>query len=422
MSADANVSSEDRKPDSAAFSAHEYGGHILAFGLAITSALMLVAFAARFTEFFSFPDVLSSAVEEDLLAFFRGGEMALAGNAEQAYVPELFTEPFGVLGKGLLFLNPPHAFLFFAPWSAFGYPVAKAIYLALAFGCTAYLANKAMPGRGIVPFFVVLFSPALLLSFDYMQLSPLITACLVFALLNARSKPIVSGILLAFATIKPQYGVLVPVFLIARGDWRCFGAAAVATIALVGVSIAVFGAGVWQTFIASILGGEHLHHIIYTYTLMVTAGQSVAKWGGGAEVRLLLQVLATLLAAGVVVWAARTRPPGQATFFFLMAAALAAPSFMLYDWPHVAIALLFLLRERSPWPVSLQLQALHLWVVPLSVPLATGYLGFHPMTYSACVPLFLAIFTMSAAYMLLKTGSRNPQQEALPLATLKAAN
>ena len=71
------------------------------------------------------------------------------------------------------------------------------------------------------------------------------------ALVTLDRRPIVAGILFGLLAYKPQFGVLIPLVLIASGRWRCFAAAA-ATVALFALATTLaFGADVWDAFLAS---------------------------------------------------------------------------------------------------------------------------------------------------------------------------
>src|SRR6185437_3011323 len=85
------------------------------------------------------------------------------------------------------------------------------------------------------------------------QSSLITTAALlaIFALLDRR--PILSGILIGFLTIKPQLGILFPFALVASGRWKVFFAAAATTVALLAVSIAIGGVDSWYDYITRAL-------------------------------------------------------------------------------------------------------------------------------------------------------------------------
>ena len=54
--------------------------------------------------------------------------------------------------------------------------------------------------------------------------------------------------LIGLLAYKPQFGVLIPIALLAGGAGRTIGAAAATVAALVAVSFAMLGGGVWHAF------------------------------------------------------------------------------------------------------------------------------------------------------------------------------
>ena len=56
------------------------------------------------------------------------------------------------------------------------------------------------------------------------------------------------GIAFGLLTVKPQLGLLVPVLLIAQGNWRTFFAAAATALVLAALSVLVYGAEAWQAY------------------------------------------------------------------------------------------------------------------------------------------------------------------------------
>jgi hypothetical protein len=63
----------------------------------------------------------------------------------------------------------------------------------------------------------------------------------------------VAGILIGLLTVKPQLGVLFPFALIASGRWRVFWWAAITTLALFAMSLALGGEASWLDYIAKAL-------------------------------------------------------------------------------------------------------------------------------------------------------------------------
>ena len=79
-----------------------------------------------------------------------------------------------------------------------------------------------------------------------------LTAALLGAALTLLDRrPLVSGILIGCLAYKPQFGLLIPLVLIASARWRVFASAAI-TVAVMALAVTfAFGSEVWSAFLAS---------------------------------------------------------------------------------------------------------------------------------------------------------------------------
>ena len=222
-----------------------------------------------------------------------------------------------------------------------------------------------------------------------------LTAALIgAALCQLDRRPILAGILIGCLTYKPQFGLLIPLVLIATGRWRVFAAAAV-TLAVMALTVTfAFGVDVWSAFLAT---GK------FTRTVVLEQGgtgwykiQSVFSWvrlwGGGIALAYALQAAVTLTVATALTWLWR----GPAAYplkaaGLLIGSALATPYSLDYDLMLLAPAIAYLAldgfaRDFAPWEKTV-LAAL--WIVPLvarSIPQAT--------LIPLAVPTLLLAFTL----------------------------
>ena len=160
-------------------------------------------------------------------------------------------------------------------------------------------------------------------------------------------RPALAGILFGLLTYKPQFGLLIPIALVAGGHWRVIGWAALSTAVLVAVSAAVLGTDSWVAFIDSVVrindailidGGTDFSKLqsLYGY---------IRALGGGAEAAWLAHGALVLFLATFVAWIWRS----DATFDLKAAALatatiLASPYAFIYDFVALAIPLAFLGR------------------------------------------------------------------------------
>lgn len=375
---------------------NRFGGPVFVFILLAASLFLLASWYADDGGLFDFAETVKLAQNEDFAAFYRAGELARQGMAVEAYDYETFIKGLSESNRFLLFLNPPHSLLFYEPLTLMSYPLAKAVFLAICGACLFMTVAMARANLGFWPYFFVIASSGVFYSFQLAQLAPVTTFLLVFALLYSRTRPILSGLALSLLTIKPQYGLLVPVFLIACRDWRAFAVAAAGSTALVLASIGVYGWSVWETFLSSLTGGVHSTQYQEAHNIMITVGNSLAKLGAATEVRVVAQLCALPLLAAVVWIAARHWQREGAVALSLLAMSLAAPSFMFYDWLIYSAALLLLLKIRPTWPVSLQIVAGLLWIAPVTHDAIYRYDQTVAFYFSSFIPLLtLAVLALS---------------------------
>jgi hypothetical protein len=236
--------------------------------------------------------------------------------------------------------------------------------------------------------------PAVFINLGHGHNGFLTAALMGFALLLLDARPIVSGILFGLLAYKPQFGLLIPLVLIASARWKTFAAAAVTVAVLVIAATLAFGVEVWPAF----LQGSR-----YTREVVLEAGdtgwhkiQSVfawaRMWGAPVSFAYAVQMVVSLGLAVAVTWLWRSAASARLKAAGLIIAALLGTPYSLdYDLMVLAPALAFwacdgLSRGFRPWEKTM-LAAL--WIVPLiartfaeatSVPLA--------------VPLLLAAFAL----------------------------
>lgn len=361
--------------------------------LILTSAFAAFLFDLRADKIFALPAVATEASAEDLVAFQRAAEMAAAGRAAEAYDAAAFRAGLPPEHKGMLWLNPPHGLLLVAPMTGAPYGAAKLSLLLLTILSLTAIGALARAPWWMMATLVV--SPAAFASLLVMQTGPLIALGLLAAFLLAPKRPVAAGLILALLTVKPQYGLMAPLFLAALGQWRAIGWAAFFGAALAALSVAAYGFAPWNAFFESMSGGAMAAHGANLHRDMVSAGSTLLKLGAGPFSG-AGQTTVILACAAATVFAARNLPRDTAIGFALLASAAASPSLWVYDWPLIAAGLLMLARASSPWPPLLQLAAGLLWIGPLYS------LGLGTMASSLVAPALLALTLGGFTFWLIK--------------------
>jgi glycosyl transferase family 87 len=236
--------------------------------------------------------------------------------------------------------------------------------------------------------------PAVLINIGHGQNGFLTAALIGGALVLLDRRPLLAGILFGLLVYKPQYGLLLPLVLMASGRWRCFAAAAATVVVLTIATTLVFGASVWHAFAV---------FSEFTRSVVLEQGntgwykiQSVfawaRMWGAPIPLAYAIQGAVTVALAVALAWLWRS---GAA--FALKAAALclatilATPYSLDYDMMVLAPAIAFLAadgfrRGFAPWEKT-ALAAL--WLVPL-LARSVGEATLIPLG----VPAMLAVFAL----------------------------
>ena len=93
--------------------------------------------------------------------------------------------------------------------------------------------------------------PAVFVNLGHGHNGFLTAALLGFALVNLDRRPVVAGILFGLLAYKPQFGLMIPLVLLATGRWRTMLAAA-ATVAALALAVTLaFGLDTWRAFFDS---------------------------------------------------------------------------------------------------------------------------------------------------------------------------
>ena len=197
---------------------------------------------------------------------------------------------------------PPFFFAVAFAVAAVPYAFGLSIWLVASFA--AYLATL----RAILPrpetLLVASAFPAVFINVGHGQNGFLTAALLGGALHWLDRKPWLAGILIGMLAYKPQFGVLIPIALLAGRRWTTIGAAAATVLALVAMSFAALGSGVWHAFLDS---------LNFTQNVVLEQGgtgwekiQSIfsaaRNWGANVPTAYAIQSTLALLLAASLAW------------------------------------------------------------------------------------------------------------------------
>src|SRR5690606_15709865 len=107
---------------------------------------------------------------------------------------------------------------------------------------------RAMTARPAVLWLALAF-PGTFINLFHGQNGFLTAALLGGGLLLLDRRPVLAGVLFGLMSYKPQFGLLLPLVLLATQRWTVFAAAAATTLALAGASLLALGAAPWLAFL-----------------------------------------------------------------------------------------------------------------------------------------------------------------------------
>jgi hypothetical protein len=306
------------------------------------------------------------------LDVYAAGTLGRAGKAADAYVPALqHAAEKAVFGDDTPFFGwhyPP--FFFVVAFAVAALPYGWGLLAWMAAGLAAYLATI----RAILPrketWLVALAFPAVFVNLGHGQNGFLTAALLGSALQMMDRRPWLAGVLIGLLAYKPQFGVLIPLALLASGRWTTIIAAAATVAVLVIAATLCLGTGIWQAF---------LHSTNFTQHIVLEQGgtgwekiqsifSAVSAWGASVPVAYAVQTALGLALAVSIVWLWRSEAAFDLKASALATASLLATPYVLdYDLMVLAVAIAFFVRHGlargfADWELSLLAFA---WVVPL---------------------------------------------------------
>ena len=350
----------------------------------------------------------------DFSNIYVAGSYIAEGRPEAPFDPRLqharAKEIFGAATPLYGWHYPPFFHFIAAPLATMPYlpalfvwqAMTLALYLLAIWSTTRFIPppkgeggerRSSEPG-GQITLLLALAFPAVFVNLGHGHNGFLTAALIGFALLWLDRRPILAGVLFGLLAYKPQFGLMIPLVLLATGRWRTLFAAGATVLALTVAVTLVFGMETWRAFFASApftrevleQGGPgwHLIQSIFSFVRM---------WGGSIPLAYAAQGALTLGLAAALVWLWRSQAdvaPKAAAL--CLAALLATPYSMDYDMMALAPAIAFLVmhglkRGFAPYEVT-ALAAL--WIVPL-VARSIAQAALIPLSVIVMLAMFLLV-------------------------------
>jgi hypothetical protein len=338
----------------------------------------------------------------DFSNVYAAGTLSWQGRPAEAYEParQHAAEKAVFGGREVPFYGwhyPP--FFFAVAIAAAAFPYAWGLAIWLAASLTAYLAAIRAILPGAETLLIAAAFPAVFVNIGHGQNGFLTAALLGGALQLLDRRPWLAGVLIGCLTYKPQFGVLIPIALLAGGRWNTIAAALATVAALLAVSFVTLGGGVWHAFADS---------MNFTRTVVLEQGgtgwekiQSVFSaarmWGAGVHTAYAVQIAIALMLAASLAWLWQSDAAFELKASALATGSLLATPYVLdYDLVVLAVAIAFFARHGlsrgfRDYEISLLAAA---WIVPLLSRVIAGVTG---IPLGLLVSLTFYVFTLRRA-------------------------
>ncbi len=336
----------------------------VALGVALT---LFMALLVVMTAFILTSEDGVRTLDSDFRVFWATARLMLAGEPMAAFdSARIDLEYNAVSGDWMPWLYPPGYMFLVAPFGAMPYAVAYLTMTLLSITAVA-LAARPFVGEAKPVWAAMALAPAYMPALIIGQNSLIWLAVLLAALAAMRSRrAVLAGVIIGCLTLKPQLGLLIPIALLAAGQWRTIFAAAATTVALAVLPTLVVGPEYWPA-LAERIGQQADRMMELVNELVMTVGPFYLATflGLATPVALMLQwVITTVAALSVFLFWRTDRISFDAKVaFLLIAILLSAPYLWYYEAAMMAAIGLFLVRAGilTTWLPHLVLLTL-LWI------------------------------------------------------------
>ena len=292
----------------------------------------------------------------DFLSFWTAGRM-LHGQGEVYDVAAHIAAQRAYFDHGAAytaFFYPPPFLLLCYPLGFLPYFPALIAWLAATGAAYLAVARLWLRRAGITrPLWLLAAAfPPVLITVTHGQTSFLVAALLGLGALWVRERPMLAGLCFGLATIKPQFGILVPLVLLLTGEWRVIVSAALAAIALALAATLAFGIDIWSEWLAvSGAAQAAMNEGAVGFAKMQSAFAAARLLGAPLALAYGLQAAVALAVAATIAWAAWRRRYSLALGSAMLVGALLATPFVLdYDMVLLAFPVIWLVGAGfRPW-------------------------------------------------------------------------
>ncbi|HEX8584843.1 MAG TPA: glycosyltransferase family 87 protein [Allosphingosinicella sp.] len=316
----------------------------------------------------------------DFVNVYTSGSLTLNGGLDILYNVDAYRAfQLGLFESGMKYHNysyPPVSLLYTWLFALVPYPVALLSWLG-GTGALFVLAARPYLREAGLPIWLAVLAPASLINIWAGHYGFLIGALWLGAWHVLPRRPVLAGVLIGLMVVKPHLAILAPLVLARRREWVAIAAAGVTAGGLIALSVALFGADLWITYLtetarlqAAMVDDTESFFIM----MMPTVTPSMALLGMKVGAGMAVQALVGIAAVGLLLWKL-PKDSGQAGFAAAAATFLVLPYAFSYDMTVVGLGALILFHKAVTQrrPGSFQLLLMLAALAPMSILYMNSY-------------------------------------------------
>jgi alpha-1,2-mannosyltransferase len=205
-------------------------------------------------------DRMGHAIGRDFINFWMAGYLTVEGRLSELYQFDRYMATLRELvapkSPFMNFSYFPNALPLLAPLGLLSFPAGLALWSIGGLAAFMTAATGRFPFSRPIDWKslrLLLAAPATLLSLAMGQAGLLLAGLFVGGFRCYATMPRRAGVLFGLLSVKPQIAVIIPIILIAQGRWLVLAYAALTALALLWLSVALFGVSPWLAYMGQTL-------------------------------------------------------------------------------------------------------------------------------------------------------------------------
>lgn len=331
----------------------------------------------------------------DFINQWSVGRLLMSGDFATIYLPNAFMafqESFVGQEIGMrLWAYPPHSLLFVWPSAFGGYHLMFVLWSV--FGLAVLAAGARAFGFSWKETVILTVSPAALYCVTAGQTGNVAAGLMLLAFARPAGARTIGAT--ALLTIKPQMGFLIPLVWLLDRRWTTILLTAAVTVALVALSVALFGIEAWRDYLGATLPAlsELERHGDGSFKYIIPSlFMSLRLLGVDGDVAFLVHLgFAAMVFCALVFALTRMADRRLRTALVLVATSLITPYMHFYDLGILLAGVMIALSaSRKPGlDRPLMIGAVVAWVLPIVI-VAMGLAGL-PLSPLLILAMFVAV-------------------------------